>query len=99
MEKESLNTLTPVQYARLERLAALPDESIDTADIPEVRDWKGAKRGLFYTGPVPGDQIAVGLDAGVVDWFESHAPAGEDFEGAINRVLSEHIAEEMKKAG
>ena len=29
-------------------LAALPDEQIDTADIPEVRDWTGAKRGLFY---------------------------------------------------
>jgi hypothetical protein len=32
----------------LTELAALPDEKIDTRDIPEVRDWSGAKRGLFY---------------------------------------------------
>ena len=29
-------------------LAALPDDTIDTSDIPEVLDWSGAKRGLLY---------------------------------------------------
>lgn len=98
MKKESSSPLTPEQYSRLERLAALPDEDIDTSDIPEVRDWTGAKRGLFYAGPDEGDQIAVGLDAGIVDWFESHSPAGESYETGIRRVLSKHIAEERKKA-
>lgn len=28
--------------------AAVPDEAIDTCDIPEVLDWAGAERGLFY---------------------------------------------------
>jgi len=32
------------QQERLERLAAMPDESIDTSDIPEVLDWFGAIR-------------------------------------------------------
>jgi hypothetical protein len=26
----------------------LPDDAIDTTDAPEVLDWSGAKRGLFY---------------------------------------------------
>ena len=98
MKKESSSTLTPEQYARLERLAALPDEAIDTSDIPEVRNWKGAKRGLFFVGASASDRMTVGVDAGIVDWFESHAPAGSDLESSINRVLSEHIAEQIKKA-
>jgi hypothetical protein len=47
-EKECPETLTVAQRAELTAFAALPDEQIDTRDIPEVRDWSGAKRGLFY---------------------------------------------------
>jgi len=93
---ESSSKLSPEQFARLERLSGLPDEAIDTSDIPEVRDWSGAKRGLFYTGP--GDKVAIGVDSEVVAWFRSHSPAGEEYEKRINRVLSEHIAEERQKA-
>ena len=40
--------LTDKQKAELSALEALPDDQIDTSDIPEVRDWSDAKRGLFY---------------------------------------------------
>jgi hypothetical protein len=40
--------LTIRQQDELASLGALPDEQIDTNDIPEVRDWSGAKRGLFH---------------------------------------------------
>jgi uncharacterized protein (DUF4415 family) len=90
------NKLSPEQFARLERLSALPDEAIDTSDIPEVRDWTGAKRGLFYTGP--SDKVTIGVEADVVAWFRSHSPTGEEFEKSINRVLLEHITEERRKA-
>jgi hypothetical protein len=40
--------LTPAQNAEIEALKALPDEEIDTQDIPEVGDWSGMQRGLFY---------------------------------------------------
>jgi uncharacterized protein (DUF4415 family) len=96
MKPENSSKLNPEQFARLERLSGLPDNAIDTSDIPEVRDWTGAKRGLFYTGP--GDKVAIGVDADVVAWFRSRSPAGEEYEKRINRVLSEHIAEERKKA-
>ena len=32
----------------LEALAQMPDEEIDFSDIPEVTDWSGAIRGMFY---------------------------------------------------
>jgi len=34
--------------AELEALQKLPDDLIDTSDIPELLDWTGARRGLFY---------------------------------------------------
>lgn len=42
--------LTDEQRAELDALEALPDDQIDTSDIPETLDWSGAKRGLFYQG-------------------------------------------------
>lgn len=98
MKRENSSHLSPEAVARLQELAGLPDEAIDTSDAPEVRDWTGAKRGLFYAHPSSGDQVAVGLRAGIVEWFSNHTEAGEDLESNINRVLSEHIAEQVKKA-
>lgn len=96
MKRENSSKLSTEQYARLERLSALPDDAIDTTDIPEVRDWTGAKRGLFFTGR--GDKVAIGVDAEVVEWFRSQSPAGEELETRINRVLSEHMEENRRKA-
>jgi uncharacterized protein (DUF4415 family) len=96
MKTETSSKLSPEQHARLERLSALPDEAIDTSDIPEVRDWTGAKRGLFYSSP--GDKVTIGVEADVVEWFRSHSPTGEEYERGINRVLLEHITEESRKA-
>ena len=40
--------LTDKQKAELDALEALPDDQINTSDIPEVLDWSDARRGLFY---------------------------------------------------
>ncbi len=34
--------------AEPEVLQELPDDQIDTSDIPELLDWTGARRGLFH---------------------------------------------------
>jgi len=47
MKKVTFN-LTAEQKAELEALAALPDDQINTDDIPEVTDWSDTQRGLFY---------------------------------------------------
>jgi hypothetical protein len=36
------------QYAELTALAVVPDDAIDSSDAPELFDWSGAERGLFY---------------------------------------------------
>jgi len=48
MKKATSKKLTPPHSAELKVLAALPDDAIDTSDVPEICDWSGAKRGLFY---------------------------------------------------
>ena len=39
--------LNDKRRAELEALQELPDDKVDTSDIPEVFDWTGACRGLF----------------------------------------------------
>jgi hypothetical protein len=46
--KKAISDLTAEQKAELEALATLPDDQINTDDIPEVTDWSDAQRGLFY---------------------------------------------------
>ena len=43
--------MTAEQRERLNALAQLPDDQIDTSDIPVVLDWSGAERGVFYRAP------------------------------------------------
>ena len=40
--------LTPAQRDELKAYASMPDDQIDTTDIPEIRDWSGAVRGLLH---------------------------------------------------
>lgn len=47
MKKATSEALTRRQKADIGALAALPDEDIDTSDIPEILDWSGARRGMF----------------------------------------------------
>lgn len=47
MKKAPSKTLTDRQAAEIESLAALPDDQIDTSDIPEIVDWSDARRGLL----------------------------------------------------
>ncbi len=66
--KKAISSDLPEESRReIEALASMAEEDIDTSDIPEVLDWSGAKRGLFYR-PVK-QQLTLRLDADVIDWF------------------------------
>ena len=86
---------TRMQKAELDALAALPDDRIDLSDIPEVRDWSGAKRGLFYR-PVK-KQLTLRLDADVIAWFKAHARGGRGYQTDINRALREYVQQRQEQ--
>ena len=54
MEKERSNPIPSELQAEIDALATLSDDQIRTDDVPEVRDWSSAKRGVFF----PGGQVA-----------------------------------------
>jgi uncharacterized protein (DUF4415 family) len=91
MKKATSNQLTPAQQAEIEALAALPDEQIDTQDIPELPDWSEKKRGLFFR-PIK-QQITLRLDADLIAWFKSRTPRGEGYQTAINCALREYVTQ------
>lgn len=51
MKEEPPKTLTDRQAAEIKALADLPEEQIDTSDIPEIPDWSDARRGLLDQPP------------------------------------------------
>ena len=72
----------------MKALAAMPEGEIDIGDIPEIADWSGAKRGLFYR-PIK-QQLTLRLDADVVAWFKSRAKDG-GYQTGINKALREYV--------
>lgn len=82
--------LSPALQAEAERLAGLPDEPIDTGDIPEAAPeaWHDAVRpGLYRPVKQP---VTLRLDADVLAWFKDHAD-GRGYQTEINRVLRRHV--------
>lgn len=98
MKKTKSKPLTPEQIARIDSLANLPDECIDTSDIPEITDFSGGRRGLLYR---PRKQhLSLRLDADLIEWFKRNAEAPEGYQTRINRALREYVqhhAEPAKK--
>ena len=76
--------LTVEQRARLEALAAMPDEEIDTSDIPELTDAQLAEmRRPEYFRPVK-KQITARLDADVLAWLKA---GGRGYQSRMNAIL------------
>jgi uncharacterized protein (DUF4415 family) len=91
----SKKEFSPAELDQLEKLAALPDDQIDTADIPETPEesWSHARRGEFYR-PIK-QPVTIRLDADVLAWFKDHAE-GRGYQTEINRVLRRHVVEAEK---
>src|ERR1700730_7733800 len=85
--KKARRTVARSLKEELAALARLPDEAIDTGDIPEVRDWRGAERGRFYR-PIK-KLVTIRLDADVLAWFKQRDARDQT---AVNRALREYMA-------
>ena len=95
MRKGRSKPLNPAQQAELDVLAALPEEQIDTREMPEIRDWSGARRGALYR-PVK-QQITLRIDADVIEWFKAQTRSGEGYQTNINRALREYVEQHQQE--
>jgi uncharacterized protein (DUF4415 family) len=86
--------LTPRQKRELAALAALPDDQIDTSDIPEPPPsaWKDAVRGRFYR-PVK-QAVSMRLDADVVAWLKKR---GKGYQTRVNGILRQTMMTDIKR--
>lgn len=89
MKKATSKSLTSSQVAELAALAALPDDQIATSDLPEQRDWSGARRGVFFR-PVK-KQLTLRIDTDVIDWFKGRTTDGLGYQTSINNALREYV--------
>ncbi|HTV66533.1 MAG TPA: BrnA antitoxin family protein [Bryocella sp.] len=80
--------LTAHQKRELAALAVLPDDQIDTSDIPElpVRAWKDAVRGRSYR-PLK-QAVSLRLDADVVAWLKK---PGKGYQTRANYLLRQQM--------
>jgi uncharacterized protein (DUF4415 family) len=95
VKRMSGRTLTPGQKRELAALAALPDDQIDTSDIPELPPgaWKNAVRGRFYR-PVK-QAVSMRLDADVIAWLKKR---GKGYQTRVNSILRQTMLADTKRA-
>lgn len=81
-----------ISKKRLEEIAAIPDEEIDTSDIPELDRsfWEKARLVL----PEPKKPISLRVDAEVLDWYRSQ---GRGYQSLMNAVLRSYMEAKKKR--
>ena len=84
------------QIDQLAAIAALPEDQIDTTDIPEspAENWIHARRSELYR-PLK-QPVTIRLDADVLSWFKEHSANGR-YQTEINRILRRHVIEAEKQ--
>lgn len=87
--------LTPELKAQLEAIAAMPDDTIDLSDMPEVTDWSNWTRGKFYR-PVK-QQVTLRLDSDLIHWFKTQADGKRGYQTRINAALRAAVEGERRK--
>jgi uncharacterized protein (DUF4415 family) len=76
----------------LRALRRMKDSSIDTTDIPPVRDWSKAVVGKFYR-PIK-KPLTIRLDADVLDWLKGQ---GKGYQTRINALLRSSMERERAR--
>ena len=94
--RKDITELPPDVQQQLRALESLSDDEIDTSDAPEILDWSGARRGVFYR-PVK-KQITLRLDTDIIAWFKANAREGRGYQTDINGALREHVKRSARTA-
>src|SRR5579863_30378 len=84
--------LTAARKRRLEELSQLPDEQIDTSDIPELGEtfWQNAVRNPFYR-PLK-QQLTLRLDADIIAWLRRQ---GSGYQTRANALLRDDMIKNL----
>ncbi|MCF4129829.1 BrnA antitoxin family protein [Methylobacterium sp. SyP6R] len=94
IDAADLPPLTAEQKARLEALAARPDDEIDYSEIPPLSDafWADAVRGR-YDRPTK-TSTTVRIDSDVLAWLRAQ---GRGYQTRINAILRREMLAALKR--
>ncbi|MDB9510695.1 BrnA antitoxin family protein [Kamptonema animale CS-326] len=78
---------------RLEELKNIPEDDIDTSDIPELDAsfWEKAE----LVKPLTKQAISLRVDSDVLDWFKSQ---GKGYQSLMNAVLRSYVEHHVKSS-
>ncbi|MGX7706566.1 BrnA antitoxin family protein [Methylobacterium sp. Gmos1] len=96
IDAADLPPLTTEQKARLEALAARPDDEIDYSEIPPLSDefWATAVRGRYYRPTKT--STTVRIDSDVLAWLRAQ---GRGYQTRINAILRREMLAALKREG
>lgn len=94
VDLRDLPPLTDAQKAEIEALAAMPEDQIDTSDIPPLDDvfWKRAVRSPFYKPTKTATTVRV--DSDVLAWLKSQ---GKGYQTRMNAILRHAMLAEIER--
>lgn len=94
VDLRNLPPLTDAQKAEIEALAAMPEDQIDTSDIPPLDDafWKSAVRSPFYKPTKTATTVRV--DSDVLAWLKSQ---GKGYQTRMNAILRRAMLAEIER--
>jgi len=93
MKRGNPAAITQKLQAEIDTLAAMPDNEIDTTDMPPIADWSKAVRGTFYR-PIK-RPLSLRVDADIIDWFQRQ---GQGYQTRMNSALREYVERHEKQA-
>lgn len=93
MKRGNPAPLTPKLQAELDALAAMPENEIDTTEMPAITDWSEAVRGSFFK-PIK-RPLSLRVDADVIDWFQRQ---GSGYQTRMNSALREYVEQHQRRA-
>ncbi len=89
--RDTLPPLTTEQQEILKRLAAMPDDEINTSDIPEMTEAQLVKMQPAHYRPLK-KQITARLDADVLVWLKT---GGKGYQSRMNAILRQAMLNAM----
>ena len=85
--------LTPKLRREAEKLAAMPDDTIDLSDIPEATEkfWNNAVRNPWYRPRK--QQVTLRIDADILAWLRRD---GKGYQSRLNSVLRSAMLQQLR---
>ncbi len=90
--KRNRADLTEEEWNLLSRLEQMPEDEIDTEDIPEVLEVRNPRRDSLL--PRNTNTVSVSVDQDIIAWWKAVTGGKEKLDHWVNDIVRSHISQE-----